>query len=87
MTHIFKLIPLGLLLAAGSIQPATAAGSMRCGTHIISWGQNDSPGQYEVLKRCGKPTYRQGNTWVYEKSSSVSTMIRFDNQGNIVDIN
>jgi len=85
MTTTFKLILVSLLLAAGAIQPA-AAGSMRCGTHIISSLQGDSPGQYEVLKRCGPPTYRQGDTWVYEKSSSVSTKIRFDRQGNILQI-
>jgi len=84
MTNKFKVIAAALLLATGSFGPAV--GSMKCGTHIISWGQDDSPGQYEVLKRCGKPTYRQGNTWVYEKSDSVSVKIRFDNQGNIVQI-
>ena len=86
MTSTFKLAGAVLLLAMGFMEPA-AASSMRCGTHIISSGQGNSPGQYEVLKRCGEPTFRQGDTWVYEKSSSVSTMIRFDNQGNIVDIN
>lgn len=84
MTNRFKLITAALLLATGSLGPAFA--SMKCGTHIISWGQGDSPGQYEVLKRCGEPTYRQGNTWIYEKSSSVSVKIRFDDQGNIIQI-
>jgi hypothetical protein len=86
MKNIFKLIAVACLLGLGSILPASAD-SMRCGTHIISWGQDDSPGQYEVLKRCGPPTYKQGDTWVYEKSSSVSTRVRFDGQGNIVQIN
>jgi len=83
MTNTHKLIAATLLLATGSLGPALA---MTCGTHIISWGQDDSPGQYEVLKRCGEPTYRQGNTWIYEKRGSLVTKIRFDNQGNIVDI-
>lgn len=86
MIHRFKLTAAIVLLTAASIEPAFA-GSMRCGTHIISSGQNDSPGMYEVLKRCGEPTFRQGNTWVYEKSSSVSKKIRFDINGNIIDIN
>ena len=86
MTSTFKLVGGVLLLAMGFMEPATAA-SMRCGTHVISWGQgSSSPGQYEVLKRCGEPTFRQGNTWIYEKSSSVSRKIRFDNNGNILDI-
>ncbi len=86
MTNTFKLIGAALLLTAGFMQPA-AAGSMKCGTHIISSGQGNSPGQYEVLKRCGEPTFRQGNTWIYEKSSSVSKKIRFDRNGKIIDIN
>ena len=49
------------------------AGSMRCGQHTISDGGRTGPGTYEVLKRCGEPTARQGNTWVYEKGSDVSS--------------
>ena len=85
MTSTFKLVAVMLLLAMGFMESATA-GSMNCGTHIISSGQGNSPGQYEVLKRCGEPTFRQGNTWIYEKSSSVARKIRFDNNGNILDI-
>ena len=87
MTNMFKLVGVSLLLTVGYIQPASAGGSMKCGTHIISSGQGNSPGQYEVLKRCGEPTARQGNTWIYERSSSVTRQIRFDSQGNILDIN
>ena len=86
MTNTFKVSVAALLLAIVSMQPAVA-GSMRCGTHIISSGQSNSPGQYEVLKRCGEPDFRQGDTWVYEKSSSVAHKVRFDRNGNIIDIN
>ena len=85
MTNMFKLVGVSLFLAVGFFQPASA-GSMKCGTHIISSGQGNSPGQYEVLKRCGEPDVRQGNTWIYEKSSSVARRIRFDSNGNILDI-
>ena len=86
MTNEIKFISTALLLATAVTLPLTASGSMRCGTHIISQGQESSPGQYEVLKRCGEPTYRQGDTWIYELSSSVSRKIRFDRNGRIVDI-
>jgi len=86
MTKTFKFAGAVVLLTIAFVEPA-AAGSMSCGTHIISGGQEESPGQYEVLKRCGEPTYRQGDTWIYEKSSSVSHKIRFDSNGNILDIN
>jgi hypothetical protein len=85
MTSTFKWVAVVLLLATGFMESASA-GSMRCGTHVISSGQGNSPGQYEVLKRCGEPTFRQGNTWIYERSSSVARKIRFDSQGNILDI-
>ena len=85
MTKTFKFSGAVLLLAMAFMEPA-AASSMRCGTHIISYGQGNSPGQYEVLKRCGEPTYRQGNTWIYERSSSVVNRVRFDNSGMILDI-
>jgi hypothetical protein len=85
MTNMFKLVGLSLFLTVGVFQPASAS-SMKCGTHIISSGQGNSPGQYEVLKRCGEPDVRQGNTWIYERSSSVARRIRFDNNGNILDI-
>jgi hypothetical protein len=86
MTNRFKLMVAALLLITGSIGTAVADGSMSCGTHIISIGQDESPGMYEVLKRCGEPTYRQGNTWVYEKSG-LEHKIHFDSDGNILDIN
>jgi hypothetical protein len=86
MTNTFKLMVAALLLVTGSIGTAVAEGSMNCGTHLITTGQDESPGMYEVLKRCGEPTYRQGNTWVYEKSG-LEHKIRFDSNGNILDIN
>lgn len=63
-----------------------SARSIRCGTHVISTGQRSSPGMYEVLKRCGEPKARYGNTWVYEKSSSVSYTLTFDSNGQIRSI-
>lgn len=86
MTKTFKFIGAAVLLAVALMEPATA-GSLKCGTHIISSGQNNSPGMYEVLKRCGEPSARQGDTWIYKMSSSVSRQIRFDRSGNILDIN
>ena len=85
MTNTFKLIGVALVLSMGFMEPA-AASSMRCGTHIITSGTGNAVGQYEVLKRCGEPTFRQGNTWIYEKSSSVARRVRFNSNGEIVAI-
>ncbi len=61
------------------------AGSMKCGQHIISDSGRKGPGTYEVLKRCGEPTFRQGNSWVYEKGSK-RTVIVFKDSGEISSI-
>lgn len=85
MKNTVKSIAMALLLAAAFAQSASAS-SLRCGTHIISSGQSNSPGQYEVLKRCGEPDARQGDTWIYERSSSVVKQVRFDRNGRIIEI-
>ncbi len=85
MTNTFKLIGMALVLSMGYMEPA-AATSMRCGTHIVTANTGTPVGQYEVLKRCGEPTFRQGNTWIYERSSSVSRRVRFNSNGEIVAI-
>ena len=82
----FKFIGVALVLTFGFVEPAAAVGSMSCGTHIISCGQGKDPGQYEVLKRCGEPTFRQGNTWIYKKSSSVERRVKFNSNGEIINI-
>jgi len=61
------------------------AGTMRCGSHLISDGGRSGPGTYEVLKRCGEPTSRQGYTWIYKKGNK-RTVIVFNDNGNIVRI-
>jgi hypothetical protein len=61
---------------------AAQASSIRCGTHVLTAGMRNSPGQYEVLKRCGEPDVRLGNTWIYERGS-VSRQITFSSNGQI----
>ena len=66
---------------------AYADGSMRCGSHIISAGERNSASMYEVLKKCGEPTNRSGNTWVYEKSGGARRIVVFDASGRVSRIN
>jgi len=85
---IRKLI---LIIAAFAIsvvmmESAMARGSMRCGTHLISADASNPSGMYEVLKRCGEPTERYGNTWIYRKSSSVTHRLSFGSNGQLQDI-
>ena len=62
------------------------AASMRCGSHIISSGQRHAMGKYEVLKRCGEPTERFGNTWVYDEPGKSRRVLRFGADGKLSDI-
>ena len=61
------------------------AGSMRCGSHLISTGGLHGPGKYEVLKKCGEPTVRTGDTWIYE-TGGVKYVVVFDAAGYLARI-
>ena len=62
------------------------AGSIRCGSHIISDGGRSGPGTYEVLKQCGEPTFRQGQTWIYDKGKK-RYVINFNDSGIVSSVN
>ncbi len=73
---VAAIIPLSMLLMETAF-----AGSMRCGTHIISTGGLHGPGKYEVLKKCGEPTVRSGDTWIYEMPGGKKYVVVFDAAG------
>ena len=79
------LIVASVFLFALMPEPALAD-SMRCGTHIISSGGLHGPGKYEVLKKCGQPTARSGDTWVYERPGGVKYVVVFDASGYVASI-
>ncbi len=72
---------LGLIVA----MPASAA-SMRCGSHIIQDSMRDGPGKYEVLKKCGEPTQRLGDTWIYDKPGKIKRVLYFGPDGRLMRI-
>jgi hypothetical protein len=76
------LIAASALLSALMMESAEA-GSMRCGSHIISSGGLYGPDKYEVLKKCGEPAARYGNTWVYELSGGTKRVVAFDQTGKV----
>ncbi len=79
------LIIAAVSLSVLALEPALASGSMRCGTHIISSGSRSGTGMYEVLKKCGEPTERYGNTWIYVKGSS-KRVVTFNTAGEVMRI-
>ena len=71
----------GSMLFSGIVN----ATSMRCGTHLISADQRHKGGKYEVLKKCGEPTMRLGNTWIYDKGGKTRE-VKFNDEGVITNI-
>lgn len=62
-------------------QPAAA--NMQCGQYYIEAGERHGSGKYEVLKKCGEPKERRGNTWIY---SNPTRKVHFDDSGRILSI-
>ncbi len=60
---------------------SSSADSMKCGSHIVQDGQRSGPGKYEVLKKCGEPTERYGNTWIYDKPGMKGYTLTFNSNG------
>jgi hypothetical protein len=86
MIYKSKWIVASLILLTLVLEPAFADGSMRCGSHIISAGERHGTGKYEVLKKCGEPAVRSGNTWVYEQSGGGRRVVVFDASGSLIRI-
>jgi len=78
---------IGVVVFASLFFSASAsAGIMVCGMHNITDGGRSGPGKYEVLKKCGEPTGRYGNTWVYDKPGRSKKVLIFDDRGLLIDI-
>ncbi len=82
MTYKSILIVASVFLLTLMLKPALAD-SVRCGSHIISAGERHGTDKYEVLKKCGEPTIRAGNTWIYEKSRGAKRVMVFDASGKL----
>ena len=61
------------------------AGSMRCGTYLISDGKKPGPSKAEVKRKCGYPYSESGNRWIYYKGSSVYRL-RFSEVSGLVSV-
>ena len=56
---------------------------MRCGNYLVhAGGGKDSATMYEVLKKCGEPVVKHGNTWIYEQGRMTRTL-NFNLQGRL----
>ena len=86
MNCTLKWIVASVILLSMLLIESAFAGSMRCGSHIISTGGLHGPGKYEVLKKCGEPTMRSGDTWIYDKPGGVKYVVVFDASGYLARI-
>ncbi len=78
------LAALILVLLATVVQASDR--SMRCGNYLIHAGAgSDSASMYEVLKKCGEPVVKHGNTWIYEQGRMTRTLA-FNPQGRLATI-
>jgi len=66
-------------------QPAVA-GTIQCGVHYIQDSERRPSTKYEVLKKCGEPLAKMGNTWIYEQSGGLKKEIIFNDAGAVASI-
>jgi len=61
-----KILPIGTtsLLLFLTTTAAFAAG-MRCGSRLVEIGDTE----YEVARKCGQPSYKEGNRWIYDRGT------------------
>ena len=85
MIKKITLIIAALFISIIMTESAMARGSMRCGTHMVTSDPAGPSGKYEVLKRCGEPTERYGETWIYTKGSITKTL-EFSSNGQLRNI-
>ena len=76
-------IVVGLIVHLAAYPAQASDGSMRCGRYLIhAGGGNDSALMYEVLKKCGEPEAKQGNTWIYIQGS-MQRVLTFNYEGRL----
>ncbi len=81
----YFLLAITSLVVMGYMTFTFAASSMKCGVHLIQDQQINGPGKYEILKKCGEPASRYGNTWVYEISGR-NYVLTFKDNGQLRNI-
>ena len=80
------VIAAGLVLTLVAMQSMASDRSIRCGTYLIhAGGGKDSAGMYEVLKKCGEPEAKNGNTWIYVQGS-MRRILTFNYEGRLARI-
>ncbi len=83
MNRFPTMLATGLILALVAMQSIASDRSIRCGTYLIhAGGGKDSAGMYEVLKKCGEPEAKNGNTWIYLQGN-MRRILTFNYEGRL----
>ncbi len=86
MNRFSARLTIALIVALFAMQSMASDRSMRCGTYVIhAGGGKDSAGMYEVLKKCGEPEAKNGNTWIYLQGS-MRRILTFNFEGRLARI-
>ncbi len=82
LLYLVKHIPGGRRLF---LMASIKANSMRCGSHVIEDADLHKMHTIdEVLKKCGKPSSREGNKLYYKKKGK---RLDFDTEGRLMSVN
>ena len=89
MFYVTKFVPAaatGIVFALVATQSMAFDRSMKCGTHLINGnGGRDSARMYEVLKKCGEPEAKYGDTWIYVQGN-MRRILTFNWEGKVLRI-
>ncbi|MEM9386161.1 MAG: DUF2845 domain-containing protein [Pseudomonadota bacterium] len=58
---------------------------MRCSGRLVYAGGADGSHMHEVLRKCGQPTAKLSNFWIYERQGKRS-VLEFDHRGRLYRI-
>jgi hypothetical protein len=82
--HYLSIAAFAGLLLTGTAQ----AGSISCGDAMITDDQPDGQLTQQILEKCGEPTSKDGDDWIYDRSDVGQGIyiLHFDDSGQLDSI-
>ena len=72
-----KVLAISGIVVFGVLAAITVlADGMRCGNSLVEIGDTE----YEVIRKCGQPSYKNANQWIYDRGPG--RFIKILNFGN-----
>lgn len=78
-----KILPYTIFLWIVLVFNPALADLMYCGDHLVNPGDTE----YDVLKKCGPPSDKQGNKWFYEQGTGQFVKILIMENGKVAFVN